>query len=90
MIMLMLNHKVIIMAKDWVYRSPLFGMVVRYVGYIFSEDGTEENITNIKAKMNEGYSIMTFPQRSHLMAILIVFIKVHFILQRNLMPIFNR
>jgi len=52
------------MAKDWVYRSPLFGMVVRYVGYIFSEDGTEENITNIKAKMNEGYSIMIFPEGS--------------------------
>ncbi|HRS08806.1 MAG TPA: 1-acyl-sn-glycerol-3-phosphate acyltransferase [Bacteroidia bacterium] len=64
MIMLMLNHKVIIMAKDWVYRSPLFGMVVRYVGYIFSEDGTEENITNIKAKMDEGYSIMIFPEGS--------------------------
>ncbi|HMR46661.1 MAG TPA: 1-acyl-sn-glycerol-3-phosphate acyltransferase [Bacteroidia bacterium] len=64
MIMLMLNRKVIIMAKDWVYRSPLFGMVVRYVGYIFSEDGTEENITNIKTKMDEGYSIMIFPEGS--------------------------
>lgn len=64
MIMLMLNRKVIIMAKDWVYRSPLFGLVVRYVGYIFSEDGTEDNITNIKAKMDEGYSIMIFPEGS--------------------------
>ena len=64
LLMLMLNPKVIIMVKDWVYKSPLFGSVVRYVGYIYSETGTDENIAEIKSKMDEGYSIMIFPEGS--------------------------
>lgn len=50
MIMLMLNRKVIIMAKDWVYRSPLFGMVVRYVGYIFLKMEQKRTYPTLKLK----------------------------------------
>lgn len=64
LLMLMLNPKVIIMVKDWVYKSPLFGFAVRYVGYIYSDTGTDENISALKSKMDEGYSIMIFPEGS--------------------------
>ncbi len=62
LLMLMLNPKVVIMVKNWVYQSPLFGFVVRYVGYIYSESGTEDNIEHIRKKMNDGYSVMIFPE----------------------------
>ena len=62
LLVLMLSPKIIIMVKEWVYRSPLFGYFVRYAGYIYSETGAERNLDKIKRKINEGYSIAIFPE----------------------------
>lgn len=62
LLMSMLNRKIILMVNEWVYKSPLFGFVIRYAGYIYAQDGAEENLEVIKQRVADGYSILIFPE----------------------------
>ncbi|MEP7170865.1 MAG: 1-acyl-sn-glycerol-3-phosphate acyltransferase, partial [Bacteroidota bacterium] len=62
LLMIMLHPKIIILVKDWVYNSPLFGYFVRYAGYIYTETGTKQNLEEIKKRIADGYSIVIFPE----------------------------
>lgn len=62
LLMIMLHPKVIIMVKKWVYNSPVFGPFIRYSGYIFIEEGTEYNLDLIQQRVDDGYSIVVFPE----------------------------
>ncbi|MGB0915178.1 MAG: 1-acyl-sn-glycerol-3-phosphate acyltransferase, partial [Crocinitomicaceae bacterium] len=62
LLMIMLNPKVIIMVKKWVYNSPVFGLFIRYSGYLFVAEGAEYNMDLMKDRVNDGYSIMIFPE----------------------------
>ncbi|HKR03789.1 MAG TPA: 1-acyl-sn-glycerol-3-phosphate acyltransferase, partial [Bacteroidia bacterium] len=62
LLMIMLHPKIIILVKDWVYNSPLFGYFVRYAGYIYTETGTEQNLEEIKKRIADGYSLVIFPE----------------------------
>jgi len=62
LLMIMLNPKVIIMVKKWVYYSPVFGFFIRYSGYLFIAEGTEYNLDLIQQRIDEGYSVMIFPE----------------------------
>lgn len=59
---LMLSPKVIIMVKSWVYNSPIFGLFIRYAGYIFIENGTETNIELVQKQFEKGYTLAIFPE----------------------------
>ena len=59
---IMLHPKIVLMVKGWVYKSPFFGPIIRYAGYVYSEDGPEENIEKVRALVAEGYSILIFPE----------------------------
>ena len=59
---LSLNPKVILVTKEWVYRSPLLGPIVRKAGYICTENEFESQIPEIEKKISQGYSIIMFPQ----------------------------
>ncbi len=62
LLMSMLNRKIILMVNEWVYKSPLFGFVIRYAGYVYAQDGAEENLEIIKQRVADGYSILIFPE----------------------------
>ena len=62
LLMIMLNPKVIIMVKKWVYNSPVFGLFIRYSGYLFVAEGAEYNMDLMKSRVEDGYSIMIFPE----------------------------
>ena len=62
LLIIMLNPHIIILVKKWVYKSPLFGLFIRYAGYIFMEEGTEQNLVTIKKRIEDGYSILIFPE----------------------------
>lgn len=62
LVVLMLNPKTVIMVKKWVYRSPIFGFFIRYAGFLFIEEGIELNISVVKCRLNEGYSVVIFPE----------------------------
>ncbi len=59
---LMLHPRTIIMVKKWVYNSPVFGLFIRYSGYIFAEEGAEGNLEEIKKRFADGYSLVIFPE----------------------------
>jgi 2-polyprenyl-3-methyl-5-hydroxy-6-metoxy-1,4-benzoquinol methylase len=48
--------------KKWVYYSPIFGTIVRYAGYIYTENGLEANDSKIKELIQQGYQIAIFPE----------------------------
>ena len=41
---IMLNPKMVMMVKGWVYKSPFFGPIIRYAGYIYSDNGPEQKL----------------------------------------------
>jgi len=59
---IMINPKIVMMVKGWVYNSPFFGPIIRYAGYIYTEAGPEENIARMRTLVEEGYSILVFPE----------------------------
>lgn len=62
LLMIALNPKVVIMVKRWVYNSPFFGAFIRYAGYLYIAEGTEYNLDMIRERVEEGYSIVIFPE----------------------------
>ena len=62
LLVIMLNPKVLIMVKGWVYNSPIFGLFIRYAGYPYSEKDAATNLDFIKNRIDEGYSIVVFPE----------------------------
>ena len=62
LLMIMLNPRVIIMVKKWVYNSPVFGIFIRYSGYVYVAEGAEYNLALMQQRVNEGYSIVIFPE----------------------------
>ncbi|WP_031530100.1 trifunctional MMPL family transporter/lysophospholipid acyltransferase/class I SAM-dependent methyltransferase [Dyadobacter crusticola] len=59
---IMLHPKIVLMVKGWVYKSPFFGPIIRYAGYVYTDDGAEQNIEKVRALVAEGYSLLIFPE----------------------------
>ncbi len=60
--MLMVTPKVVMMSNRWVWHSPFFGAVVRYVGFLRAEDEVTVNLERAREALAEGYSIIIFPE----------------------------
>ena len=57
-----LHPKIVMFVNSWVYHSPLFGSAIRYADYIPVMNNMEDNIEKCKELVEEGYSIMIFPE----------------------------
>ena len=62
LLMIMLNPRIVIMVKKWVYYSPFFGAFIRYCGYLYVAEGSEHNLEKVKNRVKQGYSVMIFPE----------------------------
>ena len=58
----MLHPKVILLTNQWVWRSPVFGSVVRLADYYPVADGAEGAIEKLRQRVNQGYSIVVYPE----------------------------
>lgn len=58
----MLSPKIIFLVSDWVYNSPIFGGTVRKAGFYPVSEGIEGGVEHLRQKVNEGYSLMIFPE----------------------------
>lgn len=58
----MLHPRMVLLTNKWVWRSPVFGAVVRMAEYYPVADGAEDSIEPLKDLVNRGYSIMVFPE----------------------------
>jgi len=59
---LQLHPKIIMLTNDWVWNSPLFGPVARMASYFNSEHGIDSILDKLKEKVDEGYSVIIFPE----------------------------
>jgi uncharacterized protein len=62
LVLIMLHPKIILMTNDWVWRSPIFGFVVRMAGYFPAAKGIENNLSALRGQFKQGYSIAVFPE----------------------------
>lgn len=60
----MLSPKIIFLVSDWVYNSPIFGKGVRLAGFYPVSQGLEGGVEHLREKVNQGFSLMVFPEGS--------------------------
>ena len=58
----MLSPKIIFVVNDWVYNSPFFGRGVKLAGFYPVSQGIDGGVEHLRAKVEEGYSIIVFPE----------------------------
>lgn len=58
----MATHKIIYLVNDWVYKSPVFGRLVRALGFYPVSQGIENGMDQLKEKIAQGYSLVVFPE----------------------------
>lgn len=58
----MATHKIIYLVNDWVYESPVFGKLVRALGFYPVSQGIENGMDKLKEKIAQGYSLVVFPE----------------------------
>lgn len=58
----LITNRFIFLVNDWVYNSPIFGKVVKLAGYYPVFKGLEDGETILKNFVEEGYSIIIFPE----------------------------
>jgi 1-acyl-sn-glycerol-3-phosphate acyltransferase len=59
---LRLYPKILILTGDWIYKNPVFGPIARMAGYINAESGIDSVLDKLKEMVEEGYSILIFPE----------------------------
>ena len=59
---LRLHPKIIMLTNQWVWDSLLFGPVARMASYFNADDGIDSIIDKLQEKVNEGFSIIIFPE----------------------------
>ncbi|ASW75639.1 glycerol acyltransferase [Chryseobacterium piperi] len=58
----MTHYKIIYLVNDWVYNSPIFGRIVKAMGFYPVSQGIENGIDQLKEKVKQGYSLVVFPE----------------------------
>ncbi len=58
----MVTPNVIYLVNDWVYKSPVFGILAKVVGFYPVSSGVDGNLDHLKEKINQGYCLMVFPE----------------------------
>lgn len=59
---IMLNPKVVLLTTDWVWKNPIYGLVIRYAEYYPVSDGYDKNVERLKNLVERGYSVVVFPE----------------------------
>lgn len=61
-LLLMLNPKIIVLTNKWVWNNPLYALFIRYLGFYSVTNGFEPLIDKLRNKVEEGYSVLIFPE----------------------------
>ena len=62
LLILAMTPKIVMITKSWVWNSPFFGWIVKYADFHHSADGYEVLAQQLKERVNDGYSIVIFPE----------------------------
>lgn len=61
LLMLSTSPKIVMVAKDYVFKNPFFGLVAHYCDFYSANDYTQLT-ENLRERVAEGYSIVIFPE----------------------------
>ncbi len=61
---IMLNPKIVVLTNEWVWNSPYFGHIIKYSDYVPLYRGLEKGYTRLKKVIQNGYSVLIFPEGS--------------------------
>jgi 1-acyl-sn-glycerol-3-phosphate acyltransferase len=61
---LLLSPKIITLTNKWVWNSPFYGWIIRYADFLPIADGIEQHVDTLKKFVDDGYSILAFPEGS--------------------------
>ncbi len=59
---IMLNPKVVLLTTDWVWKNPIYGLIIRYAEYYPVSDGYDKNVERLRNLVERGYSVVVFPE----------------------------
>lgn len=59
---LQISHKLIILTNDWVQKSKIYGKIVQMADFYPVSEGYENLLPKLREKVNEGYSILVYPE----------------------------
>ena len=62
LLMFALTPRIVMVTNKWVYHSPVFGHIIRYLGFHYTGDGYDTGVSHLQKKTDEGYSIVVFPE----------------------------
>ncbi len=62
LILLSLQPKMVMVTNGWVWNSPFFGRIVRYLEFFNTQEGYEKLATSLQEKIDDGYSVVIFPE----------------------------
>lgn len=62
MCILSLSPKIVVMANDKAWNSPVFGSIIRNADFYPASDGYEKHLTHLQALVDQGYLIAVFPE----------------------------
>jgi len=60
--MMMLHPKVVLLTTDWVWRNPVYALIIRFAEFYPVSDGYDKNVERLKKLVARGYSVMVFPE----------------------------
>ncbi|MGL4957121.1 MAG: 1-acyl-sn-glycerol-3-phosphate acyltransferase [Bacteroidales bacterium] len=62
MYILALSPKIILLTNQWVWKSPFYGLIIRYADFYPVVNGVESSVDKLSALVKQGYSIVVFPE----------------------------
>ena len=60
--MMMLHPKVVLLTTDWVWKNPIYGVIIRFAEFYPVSDGYDKNVERLKKLVERGYSVVVFPE----------------------------
>lgn len=58
----MTYSKVVYIVNDWVYKSPVFGRAVKFLGFYPATKGVEQGLVPLEERIGTDFSVMVFPE----------------------------
>ena len=59
---MMLNPKVVLLTTDWVWKNPMYGVIIRFSEFYPVSDGYDKNVERLKSLVERGYSVVVYPE----------------------------
>ncbi|MGN0281668.1 MAG: glycosyltransferase [Prevotella sp.] len=59
---MMLTPRLVIMTKRWVWRNPLYAVIIRYADFIPTSNDWNDNLERLGSIVERGYSVVVFPE----------------------------